>query len=152
MTDRAVTIPMNYVLLLGVVTLLASGLFVAGGSLVADQRAGAVDAGLSVAGNRLANGVAAVDRLASLDGTDAARTAVVLPRRVAGRTYLVSVDSDPTPGGRYDVTLVLSESGGDATETVTLRTDHPVAAGRVDAGRVVVAYDPGTDTLEVRDG
>lgn len=148
--DRAVSIPMTYVMMLGIVAILSAGLFVGMGELVEDQHERSVRSGLSVAGNRLAADLAAADRLArTVDGSGTVRLTVNLPERVAGSTYLVDISGSAADG--YE--LVLTSTKPEVTATVAVETHHTVENGTVDGGRLVVVYDPAASPpLEVRDG
>lgn len=144
--DRGLSVPMNYVIMLAIVAILASGLFVATSGYVRGQQDQAVRAGLEVAGNRLANDLAAADRLAGATTAPGnLSVAVDLPERVAGTTYTVAI---ATSGATVSVTLTSAQPV--ATVTVTVETTHPVSATAVSGGPVVIRYDPAVgSTLEV---
>lgn len=147
MTDeRAMSVPTNYVIMLAVVTILSSGLFVTASGFVVDQQEQAVRAGLEVIGNRLANDLAAADRLAQ--GTDAPgdlSVMVELPERAAGSTYTIVVD--PTGNG---ADIRLRTTRPEITVTVPVRTATPVSSGSVSGGTLVVTFDTTSPSLEVR--
>ena len=67
--DRAVSATLGYVLVIGITTILISGLFLAAGGFVENQHERAIRAELEVVGNRLAADIAAVDRLALAAGS-----------------------------------------------------------------------------------
>lgn len=140
MRDRALTTALNYVLLLGIVSILVSTLVFGVGALVTDQQERAVRSQLEVVGNRLANDLVTVDGVASqTDGSVRLRSD--LPERVVGGRYTVTVD-DGDVDGRYRLTLRSSDP--DVEVRVTFRSQTPVEAVTVRGGPVDIAYDPGT--------
>lgn len=148
MTDeRAVSIPMQYVLLLAIVALLSSGLFVGIGGFVQAQQADAARDGLEVVGNRLASDIASADRLAApLDGSGALTVSADTPSRVAGATYTITVqdaESDRTE-------IVLQATNLDVPVIVDIVTDVDIAEGSVSGGPLSLVYDPASDSLEVQ--
>jgi len=144
--DRGLSVPTNYVIMLAIVAILASGLFVASSGYVRGQQDQAVRAGLEVAGNRLANDLAAADRLAGATTAPGdLSVSVDLPERVAGSTYTVAIDTAGTTA-----TITLTSAQPEATVTVAVQTNHPVAATSVSGGALVIRYDPAAgSTLEV---
>lgn len=149
---RAVTVPADYVLLVGITALLASGLLAGTAGFVGDQQEGAVRAGFEVVGNDLAADLTTADRLADSLGDDGRATLTVdLPESVAGTTYLVAVENTTTlPVGRtYTYDLVLTSTAPEVTVRVPLATRRPLAAETLDGGPVGIAATPGR--LEVRD-
>lgn len=142
MRDRATTTALNYVLLLGIVSILVSTLVFGVGGLVTDQQERAVRSQLDVVGNRLANDIVAADGVASqTDGTVRLRSD--LPADVVGSRYTIEIDDgDVADDGRYRLTLRSSDP--DVVVTVTFRSRTPVEAGTVRGGRVEVEYDPAT--------
>lgn len=149
MTDeRAVSIPMQYVLLLAIVALLSSGLFVGIGGFVQAQQADAARDGLEVVGNRLASDIASADRLAApLDGSGALTVSADTPSRVAGATYTITVQDD-AESDRTEI--VLQATNLDVPVIVDIVTDVDIAEGSVSGGPLSLVYDPASDSLEVQ--
>ncbi|WP_435179150.1 DUF7266 family protein [Halorussus sp. AFM4] len=155
--DRGVSTALGYVLNLTVATLVVTGLLVASGGVVEDQRQQTVRSELRVVGQQFAADLAAADELAATaEPGDTVRIERQLPREVAGRTYtvdLVEPADQPCPG---EACLVLSATGSDVTVQVALALETPVAASSVNGGPVRVRYaDPDGDStyeLEVTDG
>lgn len=150
MDDRGVSMPIQYVLLVAIVAILASGLLVSAGGFVTTQQESAVRHGLDVAGTRLAADLVAADRLAApIDESGTMELAVDTPTRIAGSQYLISIEPTGTPGR----SIVRLESIA-PTEAVTVEivTDLEIVPTTVDGGRLVIVADAGNDTLEVRDG
>lgn len=150
MDTRGVSMPLQYVLLVAIIGLLAGGLFVTTGGFVEDQREEAVEHGLEVVGARMATDIVAADRLAgSLDGSGSFVQQVETPETVAGSTYVLTV----TPIAGTDRSLLTLQSGEvQVTVEVEVTTTHPVATASVDGGDLAIRYDAATDSLEVRDG
>ena len=140
--DRGVSTAVNYVLTLGITTILVSGLLLAAGGAVDDRRESTTRTTLEVVGQRLAANLMSADRLA---GTPDARTVslgVDLPARVAGSGYTVRVNGSSS-------TLVLEAETVDATRRVSIVTSTPVASTTVRGGQLRIVLTPAGE-LEVR--
>lgn len=146
---RAVSTVVSYLMVLGIVTVLTTGLFVSTSGFVEDQRQGAVRSELEVVGNQLAADLAVADRLARAgegagEGAETVQVTSDLPDRVAGATYEIEiVERDD---GLYR--LVLRSLDADVSVTVLVRTRTPIETGTVDGGDVRISYD-GSGPLEV---
>jgi hypothetical protein len=152
--DRAATSVLSYVLTLGITALLISGLLIAGGNVVDGQRERVVRTELRVVGQGLAADISTVDRLARSTDQPVELTRETLSR-VAGVGYSVEVDEVATPGATnngYRYELRLSTDVPDVEVLVGFSTQTRVAETAFSGGDVRVAYDPGTDDLEVSDG
>lgn len=147
---RGVTVPTDYVLLIGITTLLASGLLLGTGGFVVDQQERAVRSGFEVVGNGLANDLTTADRMAdSLGGPGRVELDTDLPESVAGTTYFVTFEGGKVRDGVYEYDIVLTSTDPDITVRVPVRTHRQVAADTLDGGPVVLS---GTTTLlEVSD-
>lgn len=152
-TDRAVSITVNYVIVLGITAVLVSGLLVGAGGYVQDQRTNVVREELTVVAEQLAAGISDADRLARADAQSrSVRVGVTLPARVAGESYRITVTNRSTPGVepiRHE--LRLQSSGTDVSVTLTVSTLVGLEEGSVDGGWVVVELDAGS-TLVLTDG
>jgi hypothetical protein len=137
--DRAVSTTLGYVLALAISSLLVSGLLVAGGSFVDDERQRVTTDELEVLGGQLAEGYHDADRLASTSGATNASVRVTLTDRAAGSGYTVTVVERSSPSDEpYHYDLVFESNAADASATVTIRTAHEVAETSVSGGPVVV--------------
>lgn len=142
--DRGASNTVHYVLSLAMAATLFVGLVLAAGSLVDDQRDRAAADELSIAGNRLASDLVAIDALARPDddaSVSAASLAPALPDTVGGEAYVVSVAV--SGGDPYRVTIALRVPTLDVERTVTTTTTRPVAEGTYAGGDLVVRYVPG---------
>lgn len=128
MTDRGVSVVVNYVLTIAITTLLLSGLFVASGSLIQSQSERAIQDELDVLGERLAADLATADRLAaSAEGEDAhVRVTTELPRRVAGTAYSVEI----TGGDPTEIVLRTSDPAIESSTTVATADVEPASGLR----------------------
>lgn len=150
--DRAVSTGVNYVLLLGIVTLLVAVLLAGTANVVQDEREEAVRAGLNVVGNRLAADLESTSTLVTTVGTDGAVTRQVdLPDDVAGVAYRIELSS--AGGDVYRLTLTTDDPG--VVETVTFVSATPITQPAVvDGGPVTISWETGVngDRIEVHDG
>lgn len=143
MTDRAVSVTVNYALNLAIATVLISGLLFGIGNIIENQRESAVRSELRVVGQRLAANVQTADRLAAVGGADSdVRVETPLPAQVAKTPYRFEI---ATVGG--DTVVTLRTVSPAVTVTVSFHTEIPVSATETTGGDVVVTFD-GT-SLEV---
>jgi len=151
---RAVSITVNYVIVLAITAVLVSGLLIGAGGYVQDQRTEVVREELTVAAEQLAAGVEDADRLSRAAARSrSVRVGVGLPARVAGESYRIEVAEVPTPAdqpARHELTL--RSAGSDVSVTLTLSTLVDIDEGSVNGGLVVVRLDPSGPTLVVSDG
>lgn len=143
MTDRAVSVTVNYVLTLTIATLLLSGLAVSAGGLIESQSERAIESELEVLGQQLAADIESVDRLATVAGGANAEVRIEtrLPTRVAGTRYDITV---------VESELVLRSTDPAISVTVPLTVTNDLAEGRtIQGGNVVIGWSTGTGRLEV---
>lgn len=145
---RAVTNVLNYALMLGIVSLVVSGLVFGVGAVVENQQERAIQGELKTIGNRLAEDVSTVDRLvAQNDGNGAVVLHTTLPEHVAGSGYKITVTETGTD--RY--LLVLESTDPEIQVRVSLRMDADLATGTVHGGELTIRYDDTADHVEVTD-
>lgn len=143
MTDRAVSVTVNYVMAITIATLLLSGLAVSAGGLIESQSERAIESELEVLGQQLAADVESADRLATVAGGANAEVRIEtrLPTRVAGTGYDITVTESE---------LVLRSTDPAISVTVPVTVTNELAEGRtVRGGDVVIEWSTGTDRLEV---
>jgi len=146
--DRAVSTVVGFVLILGVASLLVTGLLVATGDFVDNQRQETIRDEMEVLGQQLAADIAASDRMVRAGGTTV-RTERPLPERITGVTYQINVTSS---GGGL-TTIQLSTQDPSVSAEVSVRTTTPVASGTtVNGGDVEIVYDAAANQLEVQNG
>ena len=142
MTDRAVSVAVNYVLTLLIATVLLGGLVVAAGGVIESQSNNSVHDELGVIGERLAADVESADRLRAAGGEDAnVSVRSDLPNRVSGTSYSIEVDGE-------DGEITLSSQRPEVTVTVSF-TAEDVGSTQVRGGAVVTVFED--DQLEVRE-
>lgn len=145
MTDRAVSVSLNYVLTLAITTMLMTGLLFATSSIVEDRRDSATRSELRVVGEQVASSLMAADRLAQ---SDASTVEVVAegPERVAGSRYTVTLN-----GTSQEV--VLETGNGDVVVRVPFDNTTAVSESSASGGRVsIVLTNAGgpNEALEVQ--
>lgn len=143
MTDRGITTPLNYVLLLGIVGILISGLILGMGGLVSDRQTEGVRAGLATTAERMATDVSTVGRLA--DGADRASLRSSLPTKVVGTQYVAVVEA--LDGDRYR--LRLTSDDPEVTVVTTFASPVPVRETRVPGGELAISYDPDANEVVI---
>lgn len=143
MTDRGITTPLNYVLLLGIVAILVSGLILGVGGLVSERQDEGVRAGLATTAERMANDVATVGRLAAAGDRASLRSS--LPTTVVGTQYVAVVAHDG--GDRYR--LRLTSGDPEVTVVTTFSSPVPVRETRVTGGELAIGYDPDADKVVI---
>lgn len=142
MTDRGVSVTVNYVMTLAIATLLLSGLVASTGSILDDRRDTATRAELEVVGQRLAANLQSADRLATADAETVEFT-VDLPADAAGKQYRIGVE--PSAGVSE---LVLTTEDPPVSVTVSFTNSTDVTASTVTGGQVRVVLEGGN--LEVQ--
>lgn len=138
MTDRGVSVALDYIMLLMIATVMLAGVVAVAGSLIDDQVERGVENEMEVTGESLAADIQEVERLAN--ATDTQNTTieltVSLPSHVSGEAYTIGIDNGDT--------LVLESTGTD------IRVKVPVAAERLVGDSDAI---PGGDIrLKVVDG
>jgi hypothetical protein len=140
--DRAVSTALSYTLILGIVTLLLTGLTAGFAPLVTNQQAEAAHATLEVLGNDVAGDLERADRLAvaaGSDGTVVLRTR--LPERVGGSPYEIEV-ADTAETHLYELTL--TSRNHETSATVRVRTQTAVDVDAIDTlggGPIEIVFD-----------
>lgn len=139
--ERAVSTTLGYVLTLTITAVLISGLLIAGGSLVEDQRDRIAQQELSVAAEQLASGLQEGDRLAETSAGGTMQVRIWLPERIAGGRYTIELTNQSTAtGGPATATIQATAQGANAEATLSLRTGIPVANQTVIGGPLVVTH------------
>jgi hypothetical protein len=131
--ERGQAITLNYTISLGLGLLVVTGLLVAGGNFVGDQRERATRAELRVVGQQVAATVASADRLAATtDDSGTVQLSRSLPDRVAGSTYSVELVASA------DAHLLLRSANPDVEVRVEVLNETDLATSTVGGGDVVV--------------
>jgi nucleoside-diphosphate-sugar epimerase len=142
MTRRGTSITLNYVLVLGISTILVTGLIMAGGSFVEDQRETVIESELRIVGNHVAANLEQVDRYVNASESGDPATAHInqtFQEDVTGSTYLIELLEN---GG--DPQLLLTSTTGDIEVRVNLAVRTPVDDdAAASGGEVTAAYESG---------
>jgi hypothetical protein len=143
---RGTSTTLSYVFTLAIVALLMSGLLIAGGNFVEDQRQLVIDQELRVIGHQVASNVEKADRLANASlGSTTIQVNQTFPNQVTGSTYQIDLQADS------DAAVVLTSTRPEVEVTVPLRNATDLQASSVDGGLVSVQYDESSDTLVILD-
>ncbi len=143
MTGRALSTALGYVLTLSITVFLVSGLFIAGGNFVENQREEVIRTELDIVGEQVATHVNAADRLnQSGMGESTIRIEQRFPSRVVGSSYQIYLEED---GPR----LRLESSRPQVEVTVALTNTTALADSSASGGEIVIRYDQGEDAVVV---
>lgn len=142
MNSRSVSVTLNYILVLSITAVLVTGLIIAGGSFVEDQREQVIEGELRIIGNHLAGNMEQVDRYVRANGSndpDVAYINQTFGNDVTGSTYQVTLDE------RADTAqVVLNSTQPDVSVRVNATVQTPVDdTSFANGGSISVAYDGG---------
>ena len=147
MTDRGVSTVVGYIATLGVTAILITGLLIAGGTFVEDQRQTTVREELKVIGQRLSGDVSAADRIGHV-GTDSdASIRRTLPSNVAGTPYTIRLTDS---GGDPRLVLVSENPAVTVSVPIALQEGTDVVDAAIAPGDVVVEFDATPDEVTIR--
>jgi hypothetical protein len=143
-TDRGQAITLNYAVGLGIGVILITGLLIAGGNFVTDQRETAARSELRVIGQQLSADISTADRLAqSADGEGEVSIRRTMPQRVAGTSYNIELVDGSDPA------LLLNATGVDVRVRVEVTTETSLDGNAIDGGKLRVNQtDSGALTIE----
>jgi hypothetical protein len=142
--ERGLSTTLGYSLTLTITAILITGLLIAGGTLIDDQRERIAEEELSVTVEQLASGFSDADRLASTSTDGELRVTVWLPDRIAGGQYIITTENHSTAAGQpASATIVAEAQAVDVTTELSLRTNVPVANRTVDGGPLVIGHRDG---------
>ena len=147
---RGVSAVFGYVLTLGISTLLVSGLIIAAGGFVGNQRELTSRSELRVIGQQVSGDIAAADRLVRSGGGTRTEITRQTPERAVGSQYTVAVRTDD--GGPTPAYLELRTVRPEVTVEVGIANETAVAGSEVGGGEIVVRYDRAAGHLEVVEG
>jgi len=143
MTDRAVSSTLNYVLSLGIMAVLVTGLLSAGGGFVEDRQEEVIRSELEVIGQQVASDVQRADRLVTAgDDNREVTLAQSLPERISGTGYRISLQTTP------ETELVLISNDPEISVSVRVQTTTDLAPSNAGGGTVVVTCTS-SEKLEV---
>ena len=148
MNSRSMSMTLNYVLVLSISAVLITGIIIAGGTFVENQRKQVIEGELRIIGNHLAGNLEQVDRYvrAGSGTTSDAYINQTFGTDATGSTYGVQLDE------RSETTqVVLNSTSPDVSVRVnaSVQTDVNIADSYADGGTISVAYDEGSDELVI---
>ncbi|MFB6085136.1 MAG: hypothetical protein ABEJ94_12920 [Halorientalis sp.] len=133
--DRGVSTTLNYVLGLSIAFVLVTGLLLAGGTFVENQRERSIRTELEVLGEQVSADVEMAGRLvATTTRNESVRVSRDLPPRVAGIGYQISIE------GGTDPRVVLRTFDPEITVTVPVKTSVPIESSTVSGGSIAINY------------
>jgi len=134
--ERAVTVTLNYILVLGITATLVAGLLFAGGTFVENQRERVIGDELNVVGNHIAGDIEQVDWMVQASRTEPQQAEInqTFQRTVSGTTYTVELDGDAEQ-------LVLTSNSPEVTVRVNLTVQTDVVDSFAVGGDTSVRYD-----------
>jgi hypothetical protein len=137
---RGVSITLNYVLVLSLSAILVSGLIIAGGNFVEQQRNSVAEGELNVVGTHIAGSVEQVDRYVEAGtNTETAHVNQTFQPDVSGASYRVRLIEPDT--GTEPAQIRLDAQGADAQVTINVSARTPVIGSQADGGTIAVVYD-----------
>ena len=137
---------LGYVLTLGITAILVSGLLIAGGSFVEEQRDRAIETELTVVGEQLATHLNAADRLnQSADGDRTISIKQPFPSSTAGSSYSITLVEQKQP------VLRLETAQSDIAVEVEVTNTTAMGQSNAPGGTVVVEYDNAIDKVVIKD-
>lgn len=136
--QRSVSTTFGYVLTLAISSLLVTGLIVAGGTFVDQQREQVVQHEMEVIGEHVAGNVQQVDRMvnASDESTPVAQINQSFPTHISGTTYNIELVEN---GG--EPKLYLNSTRPELTVTVNVTTRTDIGDSVADGGTIVIRHD-----------
>lgn len=145
-STRAVSTALGYVLTLGITAVLVSGLLIAGGGFVEEQRERAIETELKVVGEQLATQLNAADRLnQSAEGDRNISIKQPLPSSTAGSSYSITLQERKQP------LLRLETARSDIAVEVRVTNSTAMGQSTAPGGTVVVEYDDDIDKVVIKD-
>lgn len=139
-SDRGLSTALNYVLILGIVSILVTTLLFGFGGLVENQQETTSREQLEVIGNRVASDLGQVDTLASHAPGHDHSVRADLPTRVVGASYTISVAKVGT--NSYELTLTTGDPS--STVVVPFRSTTEISApNTIYGGPLVFEYAGG---------
>lgn len=152
--SQGVSTIVGYTITLAITTLLVSGLLLAAGGFVQNQRERAVRGELKVIGQQIAADAQAGDRFVQAGDTDFTIERD-LPDTVTGSEYTIEIvasdSGSPDPPYKDDTFVELRTEDPDIVVRVDFTVQRDIKETSFEGGELVVTYDTGSSALEVDD-
>jgi hypothetical protein len=139
MDDRGLSTAVTSVLTLAILTVLVVGLIISTTGFVEGQRERAARSELTIIGERTANELVGVDRIANGSGT--VRLETDHTDMVVGEPYTVTLTDDDGRCGVSMPCLVMQSDALPEGVVVPVRVDAPVRESTAPGGEVSIVYD-----------
>jgi hypothetical protein len=140
---RGLSTALGYVLTLAVTVILVSGLFVAGGNFVENQREEVIRTELDIVGEQIATHVNAAERL---NQSGVGKTNVTIGQRfppsVVGTTYRIHLEAS-------EQRLRLTTDDPNIEVSVPVTTTTTIADSSATGGQIVIEYDQDQDAVVI---
>lgn len=152
--DRGVSISLTHVLTIAITTVLVAMLITSASTMLETETDRSADQSLETVGERLANEIGNVDRIAHGGSGQAERVTVTTshPRTVANSRYTVELRRNctaPLLDGKTDC-LRLTAQSADAVAYVPVKTDADIEHSSASGGDIEVRYDG--DAISITEG
>lgn len=142
---RAVSPAVTQALTIGISTILITGLLVSGGQYIEERQENTVRTGLQDIGSGVTSDLVRLDQFPTGTLENELSFTSEYPDRLAGQGYRIEVvDGSP-------VTITVSSTVESLSTTVRFESDTDVCDSTVGGGTVTVAYNQGSNCLEVRE-
>lgn len=142
---RGVSPVLAYTLTLAIAALLVTGLLVAAGTYVTDQRERAMEGELKVIGQQVSADISAVSRLSRADGAGTAEITRTLQNGVSGSPYTIEVVDDGE--GPTEPYLRLSTDRPEVIVTIGISTTRAIDTDSIAGGGALVVEFDGTQVV-----
>lgn len=154
--DRGVSISLTHVLTIAITTVLVAMLITSASTMLETETDRSADATLETIGERLANEIGNVDRIANGDDGRAERVTVTAnhPRTVANSRYTVELRRNctaPLLDGRTDCLRLTAESA-DTVAYVPVKTDADIENSSANGGAIELQYDGSSNNISITEG
>lgn len=154
--DRGVSISLTHILTIAITTVLVAMLITSASTMLETETERSADRSLETIGERLANEIGNVDRIANGGAGRAERVTVTAshPRTVANSRYTVELRRNctaPLLDGRTDCLRLTAEST-DAVAYVPVETDADIETSSARGGEIELQYDGSSNDVSITEG
>ncbi|MFA9501389.1 hypothetical protein ACERIM_01265 [Natrinema sp. H-ect1] len=151
--ERGVSIALTHVLTIAITTVLVAMLITSASTMLETETDRSADIGLETIGERLANEIGNVDRIATGDDGRAERVAVTAshPRTVANSRYTVELRRNctaPLLDGQTDC-LRLTAASADTVAYVPVETTADIENSSASGGEIELQYDGSSNNISI---
>lgn len=145
--SRGVSTVLNYGLTLGITTIIVTGLVIAAGGAIQDQREEVLRSEFGVVGEKLSGDISSAERLGRVGDGGTVTVERSYPNEVAGSSYTIRFTDD---SGGPRLVLESTDPAIRVTVPVALHESTDVGDTTISGGDLIIHY--GSGTVEVTDG